>query len=219
MALTLHSHPFASFCQKVLTAFYENGTPFETVLVDLGDEASTAAFKALWPVGLMPVLVDEARGRTLPESTIIMEYLDRFYPGGTPLLPGDADAVLEVRLKDRFFDLYVQEPMQKIVADRLRPPGQRDPFGVAKARTRLATAYGMIEREMGTRTWTTGEAFTLADCAAAPALHYAELVQPFGDDHPNLIAYLAQLKARPSFARVQREAAPYAHFLPQDPDA
>lgn len=214
MTLTLHFHPLASFCHKPLIALYENGTPFKGEVVDLGDPAASARFLDLWPVGKIPVLRDEALDRTLPESTIIVEHLDRHYPGPRPLLPADADARLEARLWDRFFDLHVQVPMQKIVTDRLRADGERDPRGVADARAALATAYDMIERRMAMRTWAVGEAFTLADCAAAPALFYAGIVAPFPAGHVRLAAYFDRLAERPSFKRVLAEARPWFKFFP-----
>ena len=214
-SLTLYYHPFASFCQKVLIALYENGVPFRPHLVDLGDPEARAAFLAIWPIGKFPVLRDAARDRLLPESSIIIEYLALRHPGPLPLVPEDPDAALRVRLADRFYDSYVHEPMQKIVADTLRPPGRGDPQGVEDARALLATAYGMIEAEMGGRTWAVGEDFTMADCAAAPALFYANWVQPLAG-HPNVAAYLARLRARPSFARVVEEARPYRHLFPAE---
>jgi len=216
MSLQLHFHPFASFCQKVLIALYENGTPFRPHLVDLGDEKARGDFQALWPVARMPVLHDDARGRTLPETSIIIEYLGRYYPGPTKLIPDDPDAALETRLLDRIFDLYVSEPMQKIVTDRLRPPGGDDPTGVAQARALLRTAYAVIDERMKARTWAIGDAFTMADCAAAPALFYADWVEPFGDTHPALAAYFARLMKRPSFARAVEEARPYRGNFPKE---
>ena len=215
MALTLHMHPLASFCQKALIALYENGTPFEPHFVDLGNDAATAQFKALWPIGRMPVLRDDARDRTIAESSIIIEYLDQHYPSANRLIPADPDLALQVRFGDRFYDLYVHEPMQKIVTDRLRPEGGNDPYGVEQARALMQTAYGMIERDMETRTWAAGDAFTLADCAAAPALFYANKVAPFGETHPRIAAYFDRLMQRPSYARTVREAEPYLKFFPQ----
>lgn len=215
MALTLYMHPLSSYCWKALIGLYENSTPFTAQVVDLSNEASRAAFLRVWPIGKFPVLRDEARGLTIPESSILLEYLAQHHPGPVALLPADADQAREVRLWDRFYDQYVHEPMQKIVGDRLRPPGQGDPFGVEQARERLRTAYGMIEQAMASRTWAAGEAFTLADCAAAPALHYANRVVPLGDAHKNVLEYLRRLEERPSFARVLREAQPYAHFFPK----
>lgn len=126
MTLKLHLHPFASYCQKVIVAFYENGTPFEACFVDLGEEISRAAFLALWPMGKMPVLQDDARGETIPETSIVIEYLELHYPGATRLIPVDPDLAWRTRLMDRMFDLYVQSPMQAIVADRIRPHGERE---------------------------------------------------------------------------------------------
>jgi glutathione S-transferase len=217
MTLRLYFHPLASFCWKALIALYETGAPFEPHVVDLGDAAENAAFKAVWPIGKFPVLRDEARERTIPESTIIIEYLSEHYPGGTQLLPADPGLRLETRLKDRLYDLYVHEPMQKIVTDRIRPPGRNDPHGVEQARAQLATSYGMLDREMANRTWAMGDDFTLADCAAAPALYYADKVLSLAD-HPRLASYLGRLTERPSFARVLREAEPYFRMFPAAPD-
>ncbi|HKA74404.1 MAG TPA: glutathione S-transferase family protein [Xanthobacteraceae bacterium] len=214
MALTLYYHPLASFCQKVLIALYENGTPFVPRFVDLGDAASAAELKQIWPIGKFPVLRDDAKDVAIPESSIIIEYLALHYPGGTPLVPADQELAWQTRLRDRFYDLHVHEPMQKIVGDKLRPPGQNDPHGVAAARKQLTTAYGMIDREMAAQTWAMGDAFTLADCAAAPPLFYANKVMPFGDAHRNVAAYFDRLMQRPSFARVVKEAQPYMHLFP-----
>ena len=214
MGLKLYFHPFASFCQKVLVALYENGIPFEPRLVDLGDEASSAAFKAVWPMGRFPVLRDEARDLTLPESSIIIEYLAERFPGRTELVPKDSELALQVRLWDRLFDLYVDVPMQKIVTDRLRPAGERDPLGVDQARALLETAYRMIDGQVAARTWAAGDGFSMADCAAAPALYYANLVLPLGPGHASAAAYLERLMKRPSFARVVEEARPYRALFP-----
>jgi glutathione S-transferase len=215
-SLTLYLHPLASYCWKVLIALYENDTPFRPQLVDLSDPAARAALESLWPFARFPVLRDDARDLIVPESTIIIEYLARHRPGPVALLPAEPDAARDVRLADRFFDLYVHEPMQTIVGDRLRAPGLRDPHGVARARALLDVAYGMIERDMAARRWASGDLFTMADCAAAPALHYADRVHPLGARHPHAVAYLRRLEARPSFARVMAEAAPYAHLFPPE---
>jgi len=218
MSLTLYFHPLSSFCQKALIALYENDTPFAPHLVDLGDEASRAAFLKIWPIGKFPVLRDEARDRVIPESSIIIEYLAQHYPGRTRLVPEDADVARQMRMRDRFYDLYVSEPMQKIVGDRRRPPGQQDPYGVEQAKSRLQTAYGMIDEDMAAKTWTIGDAFSMADCAAAPALFYANLVMPFGDTHKNIAAYFGRLMERLSFARAVEEAKPYFHLFPNEDD-
>jgi len=214
--LRLHYHPLSSFCWKVLIPLYENGTPFEPVLVDLGDEASRTAFLKIWPMGKFPVLQDTDRGEVVPESTIIIDYLDLYFPGSIRFTPADPDLAWRVRLWDRFFDLRVHEQMQRIVADRNRPADQKDPFGVADARRQLANGYALLEREAATRTWFSGDDFGLADCAATPALYYANRVQPFGAEHPALKAYLDRLTARPSFVRVFEEAGPYLHYFPEE---
>jgi glutathione S-transferase len=219
MSLTLHFHPLASFCHKVLIALYENDTPFVPNLVNLSDEAERAALLKLWPIGKFPVLRDDARNQTVPESTIIIEYLDWHYRGRRRFIPLDADGAWQTRLRDRFYDLYVHEPMQKIVDDRLRGEGKKDPHGVEEARARLRTSYSLLDKEMATQSWAMGEAFSLADCAAAPALFYADKVMPIGDKHRHLAAYFARLKARPSYARVLKEAEPYFAMFPEDASA
>jgi len=214
MSLTLHYHPLASFCHKVLIALYENATPFEARIVDFADPGDSARFLELWPVGKIPVLRDDARDRTVPETSVIIEYLARHYPGAVPLLPADPETRLEVRLWDRFFDAYVQVPMQKIVVDRLRPEGAADPHGVVEARDGLRTAYDTLDRRLAEAgEWIVGEDFSMADCAAAPALFYAGIVEPFADSHLAVDAYFERLLARPSVARTLREARPhFANF-------
>jgi glutathione S-transferase len=214
MSLELHYHPFASFCQKALVALYENGTPFEPHLVDLGDPSANARFKSLWPIGKMPVLRDLARNRVVPEATIVIEYLATYYPGPTPLIAADVELAWQIRLSDRFYDLYVNEPMGKVVTDRLRPDGKHDTHGVELAKAALRTAYGMIEREIAGHRWAVGDAFSMADCAAAPALYYADRVVPLGDAYPGVRSYFGRLLERPSFARVLDEARPYAALFP-----
>jgi len=216
MSLTLHFHPLSSFCHKALIALYENGTPFTPNIVNLMDEGERAALRKLWPIGKFPVLRDEARGETVPESTVIIEYLDQHYPGETRFIPAGGEQMRETRLRERFLDLYLHLPMQKIVGDRLRPEGKKDPHGVEEARTMADTALGMIEQEMATRRWAMGDAFTIADCAAAPPLFYLDKIKPLAPKHPSAAAYLERLKQRPSYARVLREAEPYMQFFPKE---
>lgn len=217
MKPTFWGHPFSSYCQKVLVALYENDTPFEYRKLDFGDAASGAAFAALWPLQRMPVLVD--RGRTIVESSIVIEHLQLEHPGRTRFLPDDPRAALTVRMLDRVFDHYVQTPMQKIVLDVIRAPEQRDPAGVADARRLLDTAYAWLDGTLADREWASGADFTLADCAAAPALFYADWVHAIPTQHACLRAYRARLLARPSFARAVDEARPYrALFPPGAPD-
>jgi glutathione S-transferase len=217
MTLRLYYHPFASFCQKVLIALYEGEIAFTPHLVDLADPEARAAFAAVWPPARFPVLRDEARGRTVPESTIIIEYLAAMHPGRGSMVPADPEEALATRQWDRIFDHYVELPMQKIVTDRLRPAGKGDPAGVEEARGLLKVAYGLIEGQVAGRRWAAGEEFGMADCAAAPALFYANVVAPFGADHPALAAYLGRLLARPSVARVVEEARPWRRVFPLAP--
>jgi glutathione S-transferase len=214
--MKLYFHPLSSFCHKVLIALYEGGTPFEPVIVDLIDEASRAAFKEVWPMAKMPVLRDEARGHTVAESTIIIEYLDTHYPAGARFVPTDGERAWQTRMWDRFYDFFVQQPMQKIVMDRLRPEGKNDLFGVEQAEAQLRRAYREIERRIESHMWMMGDAFTLADCAAAPALFYANTVVPLDETYKNLPAYLNRLMARPSYRRVLKEAEPYFALFPME---
>jgi glutathione S-transferase len=216
MTLKLYYHPLSSFCWKALVALYESGVPFTPKLVDLGNPAERAALLKLWPIGKFPVLQDDASGEVVPESSIIIEYLDHHYPGRVRFIPGDADGALRTRLRDRFYDLYVHLPMQKIMGDRLRADGKKDPHGVEEARAQLRKSYAMIEQQMAAGPWAMGDDFSLADCAAAPALFYGSMVVPFGDDEKNLAAYFERLKARPSFARVIKEAGPYFSMVPKE---
>jgi len=214
MSLTLHYHPLSSYSWKALIPLYENGTPFEPVLLDLFDPAAKAAHLARWPMGKMPVLEDAARGETVPEASVIIEYLDRYYPGPVRFTPADPDQAWRTRLWDRFFDLHIHAHVQKIVGDRIRPAGQQDPHGVADARAQLATALAHLEAEATKRTWFSGDGFGLADCAAAPAIYYADRVQPLTAGRAATRAYLDRLKARPSFARTLEEAEPYFAMFP-----
>jgi glutathione S-transferase len=215
-SLTLHFHPLSSFCQKVLIGLYELDVPFQKRVVDLMDDADRAEFLRLWPLGKFPVLRDDARGVTLPETTIILEYVDSRFAGGGRgrLIPSEPELARECRLRDRFFDLYVNVPMGKIVTDKLRPENQRDGYGVAQAREQLETAYGIADEWMRQGPWAAGDAFSLADCAAAPALFYANHVVPFESKAPHLAAYFARLVERPSFARVLQAAKPYLAMFP-----
>ena len=212
MSLKLYAHPFSSYCQKVLIALYENETRFELRLLGPGDEGVTAEFESLWPLKRMPVLVDA--GLAFMEATIIIEYLHLNHPGLVRLIPADPHAALEVRFLDRFFDNYVMTPMQRIVFDFIRPPENRDAYGVAQARSLLDTAYAWLDGQLHGREWSAGNEFSLADCAAAPALFYADWVQPIAERWTNVREYRRRMLARPSFARAVDEARPYRSLFP-----
>ena len=213
MNLKLYMHPLSSYCHKALIAFYENDIPFEAMRVD--DAKVGAEFKSMWPVGRFPVLRDERREAMVPESSIIIEYLALHHPGKVKLIPDDPDVARKVRMRDRFFDNYLHAPMQKFVFDRLRPEDKRDPYGVDEARTMYRTALDMVETAMTGSTWAMGGDFTMADCAAAPPLFYGNrFFGSFRSSHKNVAAYLDRLMARPSYARVLKEAEPYFHMLP-----
>ena len=204
-------HPFSSYCQKALTALYENDTPFELMMLD-GSEPVASEFAKLWPIRRFPLLTDD--GRLVPEATVIIEYLNVHYPGPVRLIPDDADAAIEVRMLDRFFDNYVSTPQQKIILDALRERDARDPKGVEEARAMLDTAYAVLERWMETREWAAAGMFSLADCAAAPFLFYADWTHPIVEALVNVRAYRKRLLSRPSFARAVDEARPYRPLFP-----
>jgi glutathione S-transferase len=212
MSLTLYYHPLSSFCWKALIALYESDLAFEPRMVNLGDPADRAAFQAVWPLAKFPVLRDEARGQTVPESTIIIDYLARTYPSATSLIPTDPDLAWQARLRDRLIDSYIHLPFQQIVSERLRPDDRHDPFGVDQARAQVRQGYDLLEPMTGDA-WAMGETFTLPDCAALPALFYADYAIPL-TGWPGLSAYLGRLKARPSVARVLAEAEPYFQYFP-----
>lgn len=207
MKLVLHANPMSPPCQKALMALYETGVRFTLNMVDLSTVASRASIVALWPIGTPPILEDKARKVVLPDASSIIEYVDLFYADGIRLVPLNPAQACAARLRDRFFDNNLQAPIQKILSDRLRPPGRSDPYGVTRATEQLRTALGIIERQAANSTWATGETFSIADCAAAAALWYTNIVIPFSRSHPNTAAYLNRLQSRPSFTRVMKEAA------------
>ena len=210
MTLQLYAHPFSSYCQKALIAFYENDIPFEMRLLD-GGEASTE-LAALWSLKKFPVLVDGEH--TVLEASIIVEHLGLYHPGPVQLIPQDPRAALEVRMMDRVFDNYVGTPQQAVVANALRAPEDRDPVGVAAARSTLETAYAWLDKRMADREWAVGDSFSLADCAAAPHLFYADWTHRIDPAFKNVHAYRGRLLARPSFARAVDEARQYRSFFP-----
>ncbi len=216
MSLVLWSHPYSAYGQKASVALYELDLPFETRLVDAADEAVMTAFRALSPFAKMPTLVDTAAGKTLYESSIVIEYLDGLAGGGR-LIPGDPGAALEARLVDRMVDIYAGGAMNRIIPRKFRPPGNEDPFGDAQDAAVLAGAWDWLEGRLADgRTWGAGESFTLADCGAAPILTYARRLVPFGD-RPRLRAWHKRLMARPSFIRALKDAAPFGDLMPAPP--
>jgi glutathione S-transferase len=214
MSLTLYYHPLASFCHKVLLALYENGTPFEARVIDLSKDSDSTELRNIWPIRKFPVIRDHDRKRDVPESSIIIEYLDHYFPGATRLIPVGADEALDVPQWDRIFDLYVHLPMQKIVGDSMRSKDKAAETGIADIHSTLETSYAMIDRRMASRTRAAGTTFSMADCAAAPALFYTNAVQPFAAEHTNLAAYFDRLAERPSFRRVIDQARPYFPMFP-----
>jgi glutathione S-transferase len=211
--LVLHEHPFAAYCWKPLIALYELGLPFERHVVT--DEAARRELAKIWPLAKIPVLRDETADLMLPESTTIIEYLDVLASDGPGLIPADAGGALQARLWDRFHDQYIATPMQKIVGDTLRPEGGEDPGGVAEARRILDTAYPVLDTQLAHNAWTAGATFTMADCAAAPALFYTRVVHRWDEEkQPNITRYYRDLVHRPSVARVIDEARPYRDLFP-----
>ncbi|WNG26683.1 glutathione S-transferase family protein [Cystobacter fuscus] len=210
MTLKLYAHPFSSYCQKVSIALYENALPFELRMLD--DPEAMAELSALWPLKRFPVLVDE--GRTVVESSIIIEHLQLYHPGPVRLIPEDAREALEVRTMDRFFDNYVSTPQGRIVFNQIRPEADRDPYGVKEARAMLEAAYGWLDGVMAKREWAAGSRFSLADCSAAPALFYADWTHAIDARFANVRAYRQRLLARPSYARAVDEARPYRPNFP-----
>lgn len=212
MALELYAHPFSSYCQKALTALYENEVPFTYVMLSPENPDALEELETRWPMKRFPMLIDS--GRSIHEATIIIEYLHAFHPGPVRLIPDDAKRAVEVRFMDRFFDNYISAPQQKVVFDALRKPEERDPKGVSDARDMLEKAYGWLDKHMAGREWAAGESFSMADCAAAPFLFYADWTHEIADRFENVRAYRTRLNQRPSFARAIDEARPYRPYFP-----
>jgi glutathione S-transferase len=202
MSLTLYAHPFAAYCWKALIALYENDTPF--TYREVVDADGWAELGSLWPIKKFPLLRDGAE--VVAESSIIIEHLAMHHAGPVRLIPENADAALAVRFIDRFFDNYVMTPMQTLVSDRMRSEAERDAKGVGAARTLLDVAYGWLDKQLARHEW--------ADCAAAPALFYADWVHPIGGQFLTVRDYRTRLLARPSVARTVNEARPYRRLFP-----
>lgn len=210
--MKLYAHPFSSYCQKVLIALYENDTPFEWRLIEDAAPDVVAEHAALWPLKRFPVLLEGER--MLAESSVIIEYLDQRHPGPVRLIPREPDTALEARFLDRFFDNYVSAPLLKIVFDSLRPADQRDPYGVDDAHGQFDSAFCWLDQTLTGRQWALGDSFSLADCAAAPALFYADWAHPIDARFSQVRQYRQRLLARPSFARAVEEARPYRALFP-----
>ncbi len=212
MSLQLFGHPFSSYTMKALIALYENETPFDFRMLDPDHPDNGAELARRWPIAKFPLLVDGET--TVFETSAIIEHLAAFHIGPVTLIPADAKAAVPVRMLDRVFDSHVMGPMQAIVFDARRPEQARDPYGVTQARIALDAIYDWLDDALAGRQWATGNAFTLADAAAAPALFYADWVHPIGEDRITLKAYRLRLLARPSFARCIDDARPYRRFFP-----
>jgi glutathione S-transferase len=212
LSLIFYGHPFSSYCQKVEVALYENGLEFDYRIVEPDRPEIVAQWVSLWPMKKFPILVDA--GRVVAESSIIIEHLHLFHPGPSRLLPDDAAEALEVRFIDRFFDNHVMTPVQQLVGEALRANPNRLAETREKSGTTLNAAYGWLDERLQGRRWAAGERFSMADCAAAPSLFYADWVHAIGDRFATLRAYRSRLLERPSFARAVDEGRPYRHFLP-----
>lgn len=212
MSLTLYGHPFSSYTWKVLIPLYENATPFAFANVDPANPGVMERLLELWPLGKFPVLTDG--DRTVLESSTIIEYLQTRYPGPVTFIPADPDAALEVRTLDRIFDNHVMGQMQRMVADALLPPERRDAALSADVHAQLDKIYAWLDQWLEGREWAAAGQFSLADCAAAPSLFYADWVHEIPAAFANLRAYRARLLARPSAARAVDEARPYRHYFP-----
>jgi glutathione S-transferase len=209
--IELFAHPFSSYCWKAMIAFHEKDVPFELRLLDHDQPDTGAEFARRWPLRMMPLLVDG--DEQVMESSVIIEWLDQRHPE-PPLIPTDPQTAIEVRMMDRIFDNYVMNAATVPVFNAIRPEDSRDPYGVDQAHARLRTSYAWLEARLADREWAAGDRFTLADCAAAPALFYADWVERIPDDHTALRAYRARLLARPSMARCVEGARPYRHYFP-----
>jgi glutathione S-transferase len=212
MSLALYGHPFSSYTHKVLIALYENATPFEFRAISPETPEHVAEWLKRWPLAKFPLLLDG--DRHIVETSIVIEYLQLHHPGPVRLLPAEPDAALDVRFFDRFFDLHVMNAAQHAVDGALTGDAVKRADGEKLASDKLSRAYGWLEGALAGKTWATGDAFTLADCAAAPALFYADWVHPISEEFPVLRAYRTRLLARPSYARVVEEARPYRHLFP-----
>ena len=211
--LALYGHPFSSYTQKVLIALYENGTPFELLNLDPAEPVSHSAdWLRHWPLAKFPVLVDG--DHTVVESSIVIEHLQLAHPGPVLLIPVDPRAALDVRFMDRFFDLHVMAPVQHAVNAALTGNAERKAEGVAWATEKLEKAYAWLEGRLAGRTWAVGEGPTLADCAAAPSLFYADWVHQIGPEFPKLRDYRTRLLAWPAFARCVEGGWPFRQYFP-----
>jgi glutathione S-transferase len=211
VSLQLFAHPFSSYSQTVLIALWADGTAFDYRMLDQDHPENMEELRRHSPFALFPVLLDD--GKPVIETTVIIEHLQAHHPGPNRWIP-DGELGRRVRLLDRFFDLHVMSNMQVPVFDKLRPEGTHDDYGVARARERLHVAYDWLEANLDDGPWAAGEAFTLADCAAAPSLFYADWVEQIGPSRPKLAAYRARLLAHPIVARAVDEGRPYRAFFP-----
>jgi glutathione S-transferase len=212
MSLALYGHPFSSYTQKVIIALYENDTPFEFRCIGPDTAQHSAEWLRRWPLRKFPLLVDG--DRNVAETSIIIEYLQALHPGPVRLLPADPTPALEVRFLDRFFDLHVMTPVQHAVSAALTGDASKSREGLALAAGKLDLAYAWLEGHLAGKTWAAGRDFTMADCAAAPSLFYADWTRQIPDKYSMLRAYRARLLARPSFARAVEEARPFRPLFP-----
>lgn len=214
MSLTLYMHPLSSYCHKALIALYENSTSFEPKVIDLGNPAIREEYRKIWPFAKFPVLQDSTQARTIPESTPIIEYLSLHHSGPVKLVPENPEGAWQVRATDRFYDLHLHDPLQKVVLDRLRPADGADPIGVDHAKEHIRIALRIANTELASRRWAAGDEFSMADCAAGPPLFFINIMLPLANEYPHVSAYLDRLTKRRSYARALTEAQPYLAYFP-----
>jgi glutathione S-transferase len=206
--MKLYYSTVSPYSQKVLIALEETKTPHEAIHVNLGDANARAEFAKVSRLGKVPFLVDEARDWRVPESSIIIEYLEQHHPGAVQLVPKDPDLSRQARFFDRLWDLYVTEQTLKIFFDGRRPAEKRDPMGVEQAHKRLDSTFALLDEPLGKKKWVLGDTFSIGDVAAAPALLMASRFHPF-DEHKNLVAYFGRLSERESVQRVFAKVKEY----------
>ena len=210
--IQLFGHPFSSYTWKALIAFWEKDIAFDFRALGPDHPENGEEFAHLWPIGKFPLLLDG--GRQVMEATSIIDYLEVAFPQATRLIPEDPLSAQHVRMLDRIFDNYVMEPTQRVVANAMLPERRQDPENVAAAEAALDRIYDWLDAHLAKREWAAFDDFSLADCAAAPSLFYADWVLPIGDTRPHLSAYRGRLLARPTIARAVEGARPYRHLFP-----
>jgi glutathione S-transferase len=203
--MKLYYSPVSTYSQKALIALYEKGIDFEREIVDLGSPQGRAAFEAVYPIGKVPFL-KASDDWSVPESTIIIEFLDDRFPDTSRLIPAEREAARQVRFMDRMGDLYVNDPVVELLFQKIgfRPADEKR---ASRARKHIDASYGWLDQRLAAQEWVSPTGFSMADCALIPPLFYAQLAAPF-DDRPGLRRYWERACKRPSYARVMAEFVP-----------